>query len=339
MNKKILATLAAAVTATSVVYADAQPDASPNALSIFSPYNTVSNYTRTLNTRMSQLRFDGADGFNSGETPWAIYTQNNYVYNKQDAQDQTFGYIEHNITSMAGIDRFLTENIAIGINTAYSYSELQFFDTPHPNGSVDALLFGVYGGYFTDTWFSTATMTAAHSNIDLRRNVNDTNLDSDHVAKTFGTSASLGYQFYAGDWIIAPEFGINYIRTNDDGYNEEGPANLVNHYEKRIYEALTSDLTVRATSEFPINTWSINPNLMFGWRHDFYDTEYLEAKRINTGNEFTIITPEQGENALLVEIGATATNNKNLSIMTGFRVELHEYYQTFGLLTQLRYNF
>ncbi|MCG8523501.1 MAG: autotransporter outer membrane beta-barrel domain-containing protein, partial [Pseudomonadales bacterium] len=216
MSKKILATLAAAATLTLAVHAEAQSDASPNALSIFSPYNIVSNYTRTLHTRLSQLRFDGPDGFNNGDTPWAAYTQNNYVYNKQDEQDRTFGYIEHNITSMAGIDRFLTDNIAVGFNAAYSYSDLQFYDTPHPNGSVDAILLGTYGGYFTDTWYTTATMTAAHSNIDLRRDINGVNLDSDHVAKTFGTSAAFGYQFYAADWVITPELALNYIRTNDD---------------------------------------------------------------------------------------------------------------------------
>ncbi|QDU33834.1 Autotransporter beta-domain protein [Poriferisphaera corsica] len=324
--------------------ANAQLDYSPNTLAAFSPYNTLNNYTRSLNIRLAELRAYRPDSSDlTNFTRFNAYNHNDFMFTKQDAQDQTLGYFEQNTITSLGLDYYITDRIAVGINSAYSYANFDILEGPnHPNTTAHSAILGTYAGFYTDTWYTTTTLSTAYTNFDSHRKIIGPSLnqtaEASHSAYSVASSAAVGYQFYFANWIVAPEFALNYTRIDEDEYSESGaPGNNITA-EQRIEDTLTSDLLFRATSEFPINHWSINPMLMFGWRHDFYDTEYLEAKTA-AGTDFTIAAPERGEDALLVQIQMTATNNKNFSLTTGFRVEVHEYYQTFGLTSEFRFTF
>ena len=148
-------------------------------------------------------------------------------FGEQDPTINEDGFDFDTLGVTAGADYRFRNNLVVGAAVGYADAEVDF----NLNGGdlqTQALTYSFYGTYFSDSFYADVLAGTGGADYDTRRILvfQDARggVDTTAVGSTDGdqsvVSASIGYNFERGGWVISPHAGYDYLNTEIDPYTE-----------------------------------------------------------------------------------------------------------------------
>jgi outer membrane autotransporter protein len=192
------------------------------------------------------------------------------------------GYDSDIVNTTAGVDYKISDWLVAGV--AFNYSN---FDGSYDNGGgFDT---NSYGGLFyasvlpTERSFVDVTLGYARQDYDQKQNVswNDEfgrtfagRVKGDYDGNEFSAGFLSGYDFPIDNFTIGPRLGVNWIRVDQDGYDEKGSTGLELAVNSNTQTSVQSSLGFLATAAFSTDFGVLVPQFGASWIH-----EYAEVHR------------------------------------------------------------
>lgn len=280
-------------------------DLSGNSETSLNPNQTTSsNQTPLANARSqigrAQERVDSLNGDEAGETsseisigPFSLLFDGTLTNFDQDAGAFERGFDGDIWAIELGFDKRLSDKTVLGAFLGWESSELDFDQdeagrnfTPQQNSgsnesdTVSLTLFGAYD--FSDQWYASGSVGYSWSEHTFRRNVvfqestrtvgqTDVLARGNPDGESYWASGNLGYRHAIGAWSLAPYVGLNLIRSDIDGYQEQdlngSGLNMIVSDNSR--DSFTSALGVRIQKAVNTDWGVLIPQLNLEYQHEF----------------------------------------------------------------------
>jgi outer membrane autotransporter protein len=161
------------------------------------------------------------------------------------------------------------------IGGALSYSHT-FGDFDDGGGDFDVDSFGglLYGSYYpSDASYIDAVIGLAAKDQKLDRRVVANNLilgnaEGDTIGFEFQGSLSAGYDFTFDNITVGPRVGVNYLRTEMDGFTETGNP-LALSYEDQVEDSLTTTVGIQGSVAISTGFGVVVPQVSAEYVHEF----------------------------------------------------------------------
>jgi outer membrane lipase/esterase len=213
--------------------------------------------------------------------PWNLYVAGDYEYFHKQVTTFEPGYTNNIWRGAVGADYSLNNALTLGGALRYAHDDGDFrgggkFDT----NSYGFLFHSNYvpaPQFFLDTSFG-----YLHKNYSIDRAVSlfiggvptpvgTTKGDPDGNEFTAGVNG--GYDFSFQNFTVGPRLGLNYKRTEIDGYREEGTTNQELVYGAQHVHSLTSGLGVHGSMAISTGIGVFVPQVMAEYVHEFMDRQ------------------------------------------------------------------
>jgi outer membrane autotransporter protein len=217
---------------------------------------------------------------------WGFFANAHYGFGDRDgtAREDGFDYDRWGLT--AGADYRFTDNFIVGGLLSYS-SVNSNFDTSRavPGGGVDADAWGLglYGTYYTESFYVDALVGYNQTDYDIDRrillplgnNPGPAAVPASRAAKAstdsndWTFSLGGGMDFSSGNLTYGPYARLNYVNVSIDGYSERGADGLNLTVDDQDWESLTTTLGGQLSAALSQSWGVLVPQLRVGWVHEF----------------------------------------------------------------------
>ena len=165
---------------------------------------------------------------------WGVFLNGNILYGDKDKTDAQNGYDLDVKGLTMGMDYRITDNAVAGLAIGFADTDL---DYKQNGGTMDAesQFITAYGSYYDDkNYYIDVSVTRGNSDYDMLRRVEykdmfgqvNTQIDSSTSGRQLLATFDAGYDFIKGPFIIGPNLGVSYNKTNIDQFNERGSSGL-----------------------------------------------------------------------------------------------------------------
>ena len=174
---------------------------------------------------------------------------------------------------LGGADWLVYPNLILGFGAGYINSVLDWKDNGG-NGSGNGLKLGIYGSYFSSSFFLDGTLTAGYNFNKASRRIYFPGMDfsADADPDGYGFSAGLdgGLSFAVGGWTLQPLASLNLMYSATNSFTESNLDNLSLRVKGFDATTLRSELALRMSKSFVCESgMTIAPEFRLGWAHDF----------------------------------------------------------------------
>jgi outer membrane autotransporter protein len=166
---------------------------------------------------------------------------------------------------------------------------------------------------------------------------------SDTDGRDLSVNMIAGYSHAIGNIVAEPRAGINYLRTNVDGYRESGDSGLELDVRKDKSKSLQSVLGFRGAIVASTPFGVVTPSASFDWIHEFENDQrrrrahFLEDLR-DDPLVFSFETEKPDRNFFQLNIGASIALPRGVSAFALYRRLLgHRHFESTGVTVGFRF--
>ena len=262
-----------------------------------------------------------------------IYTRGDY-----DNTSAALGYDSTTYTIVAGVDRYLSDALQMGVALNYSTTDSDFS--------------GVRGGTDADTWGATlygslemapelhleGNLSYSRADFDTSRDSGFGMLDGDTEGDIWNLSVGVIKSMQVRNLAVQPFAYLHYTDVEIDGFTEQGGATALRVGNSDI-QSLVSELGFSTAMQF---SDSLTGDLRLAWEHEFEDdgTSVRTAFVAAPGNVFDSRTPSQSSDYGRIGLGLTKDMGINRTL--ALRAETlvgHNNYDEHSFEVRFRQNF
>jgi outer membrane autotransporter protein len=234
-------------------------------------------------------------------------------WNSNDGDGNAPGYDENQFGIWGGVDYAIDSVWFAGVAFGYFDSDMDFSRWGGVSGAqidYDGGQVAVYGGYDNNTWYNRAILSfgwysgSSHRNFAFDGPPIDPAGSPDADVVSFYNE--LGRRFGVGTGTtLTPFVGITIADASLDSFTERDPQKTGTAL--RVSGDATSVASIVGL-RFNGDWGAFKPQLAVGWEHEFDDTSQSVTASFASapsGSKFKVIGTDLGEDALVVEAGAS----------------------------------
>jgi uncharacterized protein with beta-barrel porin domain len=262
----------------------------------------------------------------------------------EDEEDGYTGYDYFMRGATLGFDHRLMDKLMAGVSLGYSRSDIDL-DRNRGSGEVKSLFGSLYGSYFDKNLYIDAILSYGRNWYDNSRLITIGGIlrraTSDHDAHLFSGYLGGGYYFDFNPWAFGPYGSLQYIRLDEESFEERGAGGISLRVSDRKTDSLTSELGVRLVRLIKGKCGNFIPEVSLGWSHDFdIDDHVVRASFAGSpGASFSIDGQDVERNGLVVGAGLTFIHKGGFSTSFRYKGEFREGYKSNGVMGEIRYSF
>jgi uncharacterized protein with beta-barrel porin domain len=263
-----------------------------------------------------------------------VFVSGTMSFGDRDATSTEDGFDFTTVGITGGVDYRFTDSFILGV--AFGYTSLDAdLDADEDEVEADSYSVALYSTYYVGDLFLDFMASGGMADYKMTRNIryvtatdsvdktafSDT--DGTHYAFAFGA----GYEFRVVRAIFGPYTQVNYLKSNIDGFREQGAAEFNLEIGDQEVESLLSVLGVQISYPVRGAFGTLLPQLRAEWRHEFKnDSRSLTARLINnpTGPVAVISSDDPDRDYFNVAAGVVAA-------LTGGTTVALEYETVLGL--------
>ena len=232
---------------------------------------------------------------------------------RSKTSDDNAGYTFYNGGVIMGGDYHVSDNLAAGLYGGYLHGQASI--TYPGSGTVnnDSLRYGVYAATHGGSFHFNLYAGMANDFFSTERDIAFASIARAASAKPRASEvncyAATRYDFKKGDSdTISPLAELNYDRMRIDSFAESGADALDLAVNSQTAQSLRSNIGLRYDDKSIVDGYKMASYISAGWRHEFKDTNTMEASFASAGSApFVITAGDLGNNGLLAGVG-TAFN-------------------------------
>lgn len=262
----------------------------------------------------------------------------------QDKDDGFSGY-DYNVYGVTfGVDRLLSDRCIAGIAIGYSDTDIDV-DRDQGDGEIDTVYGSLYGSYFTEKGYIDAVLSYGNQDCHNKRRVVIGSIQrearSDHDGDLYSAFVEGGYNIDVNTWILQPFASLHYLYLDEEGFAEKGAGSVNLIIDGRETESLVSELGLRVTRSFQLNSGTLIPEVSAAWNYDFDidDRTITTAFAGAPNNSFSIKGQQVEKNGMTIGMGITLMNKGGLTTSVKYNGELRKGYQAHGIIGEFRFEF
>jgi outer membrane lipase/esterase len=229
---------------------------------------------------------------------WGWFVSGGWNTGDKDRTTLEDGYDFDWLTVTAGFD-YSFDRAVVGFALGYDDYSADFDTTADVSGGkaeADGITGTLYGIMYFGNVFVTGSAGYGQMDYDMSRALvyasNNTDpacqcpgenrtLSGSPGADLWNADATVGYEFFASEWLLEPYLGVSYRNADIDGYtesdNSDGGMNL--RYDDQDIDSLRSLVGFQVSRAFNPSFGSIRPYVRLDWYHEFDDdAQLIQAK-------------------------------------------------------------
>jgi outer membrane lipase/esterase len=218
---------------------------------------------------------------------WFIESSYGFGDHDQTASEDQFDFDSVSVTT--GTDYNFGSSV-LGVSVGYDRYNADFDDALLVSGGdvqVEGVSGSLFGGYFGAGWTLNGIATYGSLQSDITRRVvyasnnaacalgcgANRTLTGDTDGSYVALGLTVGYEFTAGGWDIAPSVSANYRDIDVDGYDETDTSNggLALRYEDQSIKSTRSIVSLGFARPISRSFGVLMPTLRLEWHHEFED--------------------------------------------------------------------
>jgi autotransporter-associated beta strand protein len=200
-----------------------------------------------------------------------------------------------------GLDYKLNANCVIG--ALFNYTRVSADLDFGGDIDVDSVRGGLYASLFSGGAYLNAFVGGGYNDYDTSRRSIGGHAHGDTDAGEFNLAVSAGYDWHFGSLVVGPFASFQYTYLDVGGFDERGSLAPL-----RIGDwdgdSVRSYLGVRLSTEVPVGSMMLTPELRLAWQHEYGDVEPgIPARFAFGGPQFTTFGPELGRDSFIIRAG------------------------------------
>ena len=271
---------------------------------------------------------------------WFIESSYGFGDHDQTANENQFDFDSVSVTT--GTDYNFGSSV-LGVSVGYDRYNADFDDALLVSGGdvqVEGVSGSLFGGYFGAGWTLNGIATYGSLQSDITRRVIYANnnaacalgcganrtLTGDPDGSYVALGLTVGYEFTAGGWDIAPSVSASYRDVDIDGYDETDTSSggLALRYEDQSIKSTRSIVSLGFARPVSRSFGVLMPTLRLEWHHEFEDdprnvrAKYVLEDTLTTGASspndfacaiscFTMLSDQPDADFGVASVGLSAT--------------------------------
>jgi len=287
-----------------------------------------------------------------------IFASGTFNLGDRDSTGDQTGYDFKTRELTVGADYRFTDQLALGAALSHTAIDADMDDA---GGYLDTRGYGLtlYGTYYpSDRFYLDGMLNYGWNDYDQRRSVRyrlqntdvNQNFDSDYSGRQLFADLGAGYRFTRGDLSFGPELRLSYLDVRVDSFQERPGAGGAGSawavaVEQQDLQSLVSSVGGRASYLIDRPWGTLQPQIEFGWLHEFNDDRRLVRGRFLEGaavpdNLFQLVTDPVDKDYFRLGLGLSARFNRGPSALIQYRT-LFDYrnLEDHAITTELRWEF
>jgi outer membrane autotransporter protein len=262
----------------------------------------------------------------------------------QDEEDGFTGYDYFMRGATLGFDHRLMDKLMAGLSLGYSRSDIDL-DRDQGDGDVKSFFGSLYGSYFDKNLYIDAILSYGRNWYDNSRMITIGGIlreaTSDHDAHLFSGYLGGGYYFDFNPWAFGPYGSLQYIRLDEESFEEEGAGAISLRVDDRQTDALVSELGLRMVRLFKGKCGNFIPEVSLGWSHDFdIDDHVVRASFAGSpGASFSIEGQDVERDGVVVGAGLTFIHKGGFSTSFRYKGDFRGDYKSNAVMGEIRFAF
>ena len=164
---------------------------------------------------------------------------------------------------------------------------------------------------------------------------------SDHDGDMFSAFVEGGYNIDYNSLGLQPFASLHYINLDEEGFAEQGAdsANLI--INNRETESLVSELGLRLSRLYELNSGTMIPEVSVAWNYDFdIDDRVIKTAFAGAPNSsFSMAGQQVKKHGVTIGASVTLMNKCGLNTSLRYSGEFRDGYSAHGIIGELRYEF
>lgn len=262
-----------------------------------------------------------------GDAPLGIWFKSYGLFGDRDSESGVFGYRYTTYGFGVGVDRYVTEELLLGITSGYSSGQIDYYDSRN-NTDTDGIYFGLYGRWEPGDWYTQAMLTYAGMEYETDRYITLTgehlegDLDGYDIAGYIETGTS--WEHPTG-WKINPLVAAQWSSLSLDSYSESGGPSALTFGSER-FNSIKSALGARISKNISNDASRKTILELRGrWVHEFDDIQASVDAAFNTnpGVLFKVSDSELSRDSAILGTGLKTELFENTSLSLEYDVRLN----------------
>jgi outer membrane autotransporter protein len=262
----------------------------------------------------------------------------------QDGDDgfPSYDFKVHGMT--IGFDRMFRDNYIAGISIGFSGADIDV-DRDQADGDIDTVYSSLYGSYYTRNGYIDGALSYGGQDYYNKRQVVIGPIQreawSEHDGDMFSAFTEGGYNIDVNTWVLQPFVSLFYINLDEEGFAEKGADSVNLIISDRETESLVSELGLRVSRLYELNSGIMIPELGVAWNYDFdIDDRIITAAFAGSPNSlFSMEGQHVEKNGVSVGAGITLMNKSGLITSVKYSGEFRDSYSAHGIIGELRHEF
>jgi outer membrane autotransporter protein/uncharacterized repeat protein (TIGR01451 family) len=236
-----------------------------------------------------------ADGVSQPSTdfisPWGFFINGTISMGDRDPTTRELGFDFETFGLTTGIDYRLDSKKVIGLALGYASFDSEIDDKSAKLQSTGVTLTGYGSFYVTDNFYMDARISYGKPDFDQERTI-DVTVGDTHIQRTskgsttanqYTVAMGVGYHFNKKSWNITPNASFRYIRTNIDGFTENGGGAFDFIFNDQEIKSLVWTAGVSVSKAISLKNGVITPQFDFNYNYEsenkgsFIEARFIEA--------------------------------------------------------------
>jgi fibronectin-binding autotransporter adhesin len=261
----------------------------------------------------------------SAQNQWTLFAKPFGTFHKQDGSRDRTGFNANAAGVYVGADRWFSPNVLAGLGFGYAHTWLDFHGG-RGSGDIETFRVGPYVSCRRDSFFADAAISYGFHMNDVDRNVAFGALNrtahGEYNAHDVTARLGAGYNFYAGDFVIAPTASLEYIHYWHEGFSESGAGAMNLKVDAETSRSLRSRVGVNLSRVFEVDNTKIVPEVFAGWAHEFIGDEGLDARFSSGVTRFGIENDRPARDSAYFGAAVSVLLNERTSLFVRYEGEL-----------------
>lgn len=273
---------------------------------------------------------------------WKGYAEIDGDYTHLESQEGHSGLKAYSFGVRGGIDRYLNENLLIGVNLGGAYSNIHW-DAPAKGEFVSGHV-GGYIGLTFDRFYLDNEIAAGFKYFNNKRFMQFASFDqtahSKHFSRVAAGSSEFGFGIDFCRISFVPIGGLDFILLFDDSYKETGAGNAGLEIADEKTQSLKTKLGLKLAFIANELKYPIIIETEGLWRYELLDDQTILAVNfIDTDFVFNIHGPKLSRNSALVGTKASCFLSEDISTYLNYQALIANRYYSHTLSAGLNYTF
>jgi outer membrane autotransporter protein len=277
-----------------------------------------------------------SQGISSGDNLFeraAVWIQGLFNKSKLDSTSKAEGFDAKTNGVALGIEKFVNDDIKLGIGYAYSKTDIDGFLRDTDVDTHTALL---YGEYKPSNWYVNGIVTYSWSDYSENKSVAGYGVTSDYDAESFGLQAMTGYVLNTKGVDLTPEAGLRYVHIKQDSYKDSAGQSVSTDDS----DILTGVIGIKAGKNFELsNGMWLKPEARIAATYDLTNDDVNSVVTLANGSSYAVEGDALDRFGMEFGAGVSAELNDKVEVSLGYEGKFRDDYQDHTGLLNAKYKF